>query len=157
MFCHCVWMYFPVEAGWRGGTKHKETLFKSVQMRQLSQILYTSEWISPRQWGSTMVCLSFLRVNTQKCTPRNVTPCRLMLLWKLFSSRFYTFGIKWIPGGKNTRISIWNINSFVDFWYGVLTQPCNIKLITSNVADKLKCLCLHRTVDRSFRMGVPCI
>lgn len=64
-----LWLdVFSVEAGWCDGTKHKETLFKCVQMRQLSQILYTSEWINPRQWETTMARLSLLRVNMQKCT-----------------------------------------------------------------------------------------
>lgn len=87
VFCVCGLVVFPVEVGWCGGTKHKETLFKRVQLRQLSQILYTSEWINPRHCETTVVCLCFLRANTQRCS---VAPCCLMLLWKLFSSRFYT-------------------------------------------------------------------
>lgn len=49
VFCLCTWMYFQFKRDDVEGTKHKETLFRSVRMPQLSQSLYTSERINPKQ------------------------------------------------------------------------------------------------------------
>lgn len=57
VFCLCTWMYFQFKQDDVEGTKHKETLFRSVRMPQLSQSLYTSERINPKQWETTVVCL----------------------------------------------------------------------------------------------------